>query len=354
MTPVTSIVLTMVSDPESAASIDRIAAAVGARPVRSENPTRRAWLGAAAIVLDEHNALRCVRLGLPRRDDVVLVSQGEPSPSAWAAAIDVGAHHLCALPGQETDVVRHLAEATESASATGRCGPVIAVAGGRGGAGASVFSAALAVRVEDSLLIDLDPCGGGIDLLLGAEAVPGLRWADLGGPSGRLAWSAVREALPVRAGVSILSGGRQFHEVEPGAVAAVVEAARRAGPTVVCDLARPLTPAGAQAAQSADLVVVVTSCDVRGIAAAGATASVLHSLNRAAGLVVRGPSPGGLSARDVSDAAGLPLLASMRPEPMLDQRLQSGGLRLRRSSPLAQAADAVLALVHRDNAARAA
>lgn len=354
MTSATSVVLTMVSDPESAASIDRIAAAVGARPVLAENPSRRAWLGAAAIVLDEQSALRCVRSGLPRRDGVFLVSPGEPPPSAWAAAVEVGAHHLCALPSQEADVVRHLAEATESASVTGRRGPVIAVVGGRGGAGASVFSAALAVRVEDSLLVDLDPCGGGIDLLLGAESIPGLRWADLGGPRGRLAWSAVRDALPRWAGVSVLSGHRQFHEIDPGAVAAVLEAARRAGATVVCDIARPLTPAGAQAAQTADLVVVVTSCDVRGIAAAGATASVLRSLNPAAGLVVRGPSPGGLSARDVSDATGVPLLTSMRPEPMLDQRLQRGGLRLRRNSPLTQAVDAVLAVVHRENAVRAA
>ena len=354
MTSAASVVLTMVSDPDSAASVDRIAAAVGARPVAAENPSRRAWLGAAAIVLDEPAALRCTRSGLPRRDGVVLVSPGEPSPAAWAAAIDVGAQHLCALPSHEADLVRHLAEATESASATGFSGPVIAVVGGRGGAGASVFAAALASRVDGSLLIDLDPCGGGIDLLLGAESVPGLRWPDLGRQSGRLAWSAVRDALPRRAGVSVLSSDRQFHEIEPGAVVAVLEAARRAGPTVVCDIPRQLTPAGAQAVQFADLVVIVTSCDVRGIAAAGASMSVLRSLNPAAGMVVRGPSPGGLAAREVADATGVPLLASMRPEPLLDQRLQSGGLRLRRGSPLARAAHTVLGVVQRGSAVRAA
>ena len=354
MTAGAPVVLTMVSDPESAASVDRIAAAVGARPISAENPSRRAWLGAAAIVLDEAGAVRCVRSGFPRRDGVVLVSPGEPSAATWAVAIDVGAHHLCALPSQETELVRHLAEATESASGTGRRGPVIAVVGGRGGAGASVFSAALASSVDDSLIVDLDPCGGGIDLLLGAESVPGLRWPDLGRQSGRLAWTAVRDALPRRAGVSILSGNRQFHEIEPGAVAAVLEAARRAGPTVVCDVPRQLTPAGTRAVQFADLVVVLTSCDVRGIAAAAATMSVLRSLNPAAGLVVRGPSPGGLAACDVADATGAPLLASMRPEPMLDQRLDSGGLRLRRGSPLARAARAVLEVVQGNSGARAA
>ena len=354
MTSAISVVLTVVGDPDAAASIDRIAAAVGARPVSAEIPSRRAWLGAAAIVLDEQAALRCVRAGLPRRDGVVLVSAGEAAPTAWAAAIGVGALRLCVLPAQEDELVRLLAEATESASAPGRRGPVIGVAGGRGGAGASVFAAALALSGEASLLVDLDPCGGGIDLLLGAEADSGLRWPDFGRQSGRLAWPSLRDALPRRAGVSVLSGARQFHEIQPGAVVAVVEAARRAGVTVVCDIPRQLTPAGLQAVPLADLVVVVTSCDVRGIAAAGSSISVLRSLNPAAGLVVRGPSPGGLVAPEVADATGVPLLASMRPEPMLDRRLESGGLRLRRGSPLGQAARDVLEILQRSEAVRAA
>jgi secretion/DNA translocation related CpaE-like protein len=354
MTSAASVVLTLLSDPESAASVDRIAAAIGARPVSAENPSRRAWLGAAAIILDERSAQRCVLSGLPRRDGVVLVTAAEPSASTWAAAVDVGAQHVCALPEQESDLVRQLAEATESSSVSGRCGPVIAVVGGRGGAGASVFSTALASRVEGSLLADLDPCGGGIDLLLGAESVSGLRWRDLGPQRGRLAWAAVRDALPCRAGVSILSGNRQFHEIDPGAVGAVVEAARRAGATVVCDVPRQLTVAGAEALQLADLVVVVTTCDLRGIAAAGAMVSVLRATNPVIGLVVRGPSPGGLAAREAAEATGAPLLASMRPEPMLDQRLESGGLRLRRGSPMAQAAQAVLDTLHRNSAVRAA
>jgi hypothetical protein len=354
MTSGTPVVLTLVSDPDSAASIERIAAAVGARPVPAENPSRRTWLAAAAVVLDEQSAQRCVLSGLPRREGVVLVSDDEPSASAWAVAIDIGAHQLCALPSQESELVRHLAEATERTSVTGRSGPVIAVTGGRGGAGASVFAAALATRGDDALLVDLDPYGGGIDLLLGAESVPGLRWPDLGSQSGRLAWSAVRDALPRRAGVSVLSAARQHHDIDPGAVRSVLEAARRAGTIVVCDVPRQFTPAGVEAVQFADLVAVVTSCDVRGIAAAGATMPVLRPINPAAGLVVRGPSPGGLSAREVAEAAGAPLLAAMRPEPMLDRRLDSAGLRLRRGSPLARAAHAVLDVVQRNGAVRAA
>ncbi len=61
--------------------------------------------------------------------------------------------------------------------------PLVAVVGGRGGAGASVLATALALtaarRDLEVTLLDLDPLGGGLDLLLGAEAAPGLRWGDL-------------------------------------------------------------------------------------------------------------------------------------------------------------------------------
>jgi len=353
VTPATTVVLMVVSDSELAAGTDRIAAAVGARTVRAQTPGRRSWLAAAAIVVDEAGALRCVRAGLPRRDGVVLVGADEPSATSWSAAIDIGAQHLCVLPTQEADLVRHLAVATESGPTAGRGGPVLAVTSGRGGGGASVFAAALGACAGDALLVDLDPCGGGIDLLLGGESTSGLRWPELQVHGGRLSWLSLREVLPRRHAVSILSGTRNCHEIDPGAVAAVVDAGRRGGATVVCDIPRQLTPAAVCALQFADLVVVVTSCDVRAIAATTATLSALRSVNPAVGLVVRGPSPGGLIAREVADAADAPLLAAMRPEPMLAQRLERGGLRLRRRSPLARAAGAVLELVHR-NVGRAA
>ena len=155
----------------------------------------------------------------------------------------VGAQHVCALPAQEGELVRHLADAAEAAREGPRAGRVIAVTGGRGGAGASMFATALAQIASSSLLVDLDPWGGGIDLLLGSESVPGLRWPDLSLQGGRLAWSAVRDALPNHRGVSVLSGARHGHEMDAGAVEAVVDAGRRGGMLVICDLPRRMTSA---------------------------------------------------------------------------------------------------------------
>ena len=52
-------------------------------------------------------------------------------------------------------------------------------------------------------------------------------------------------------------------------------------------------------------------------------------------------------AEDVAAAAGVPLLAAMRPEPKAAQRLERGALRPRPGGPLGRAAAAVLTAVAR-------
>ena len=217
--------------------------------------------------------------------------------------------------------------------------------GGRGGAGASLLAAALAYTAADALLLDLDPWGGGIDLLVGSENTPGLRWPDLALQGGRLNWPSLREAISGHRGISILSGTRRGFEIEPGPVDAVIDAGRRGGATVICDLPRRLTDATQSALDAADLVIVVTPCDVRACAATATVAPVLCAINPNVGLAVRGPSPGGLRAAEVAQAAGIPLVATMRAEPQIAERLEHGGLRLRRRSALASAARRVLAVL---------
>ncbi len=328
--------------------VDRVAAAVGVRVVHVDSTapiSRKAWSAAAAAVLDEAAAARCARTGLPRRAHVIVVTGGEPASTTWAAAVEVGAGHVLKLPAQERALVREFADAGESARDERARGEVVAVIGGRGGAGASLFAAALAHVATDSLLVDLDPWGGGIDLLVGCETAPGVRWPDLALQGGRLNWSAVRGALPRHRGICLLSGTRRGYELDASAVDAVVDAGRRGGATVICDLPRRLTDAALTALDTADLVVVLSPCDVRACAATATIASVLTGINPNVGLVVRGPSPGGLRAEEVAAIAAVPLLASMKPYPRLAERLEHGGLRLARRSALAAAARQVLAVL---------
>jgi secretion/DNA translocation related CpaE-like protein len=200
----------------------------------------------------------------------------------------------------------------------------------------------------------VDPWGGGIDLLLGIEHQPGLRWPDIALESGRLSPVAVRDALPRHRHIGVLSGTRRAADIGRGALLAIVDAGRRGGSTVVCDLPRRLTEAAEVALDAADLVVTVGVCDVRSCSSLAAMTSTLRAANPNVGLVVRGPSPGGLRAADVARAAGLPLLAAMRAEPHLSQSLERGGLRVRRRTALAGAARRVLAVLGDHPASEAA
>ena len=168
---------------------------------------------------------------------------------------------------------------------------------------------------------------------------------DITVADGRLDWPAVRAALPKHRGISVLSATRHDQLISAGAVGAAIDAGRSGGALVVCDVPRSRDDATCLALDSADLVVVVASGDVRCCAATAALAPQLTQLNPNVGLVVRGPSPGGLRPGEIADTVGLPLLAAMRPEPMLAEQLERGGLRLRARSPLAGAAGQVLGIL---------
>ncbi|HEX5252408.1 MAG TPA: septum site-determining protein Ssd [Mycobacterium sp.] len=340
--------LAVLAEPDMRAELDRAAAAAGVRVVHTSDVSpvsRKSWAAAAAVVLDARSAARCGRWALPRRDQVTVLTVAEPETTTWAAAVGVGAEHVLRLPEQEAELVRALAEAAESSRDDGSRGHAVAVIGGCGGAGASLLAVALAQAAADALLVDLDPWGGGLDLLLGGETAPGLRWPDLALQGGRLNWSAVRDALPRHRGVSVLSGTRHGYELDAGPVHAVVDAGRRGAVSVICDLPRRLTDATQAALNAADLVVVVSRCDVRACAATGALAPVLASMNPNVGLVVRGPSPAGLRSAEIAEIAGLPLLAAVKAQPQLAGQVDRGALRLGRRSALAVAARQVLGVL---------
>lgn len=358
-------VLTLLSDPVLHEEIDRITAAVGTTAVHlapDSRPGARIWAAARAVVLDGSAAQSLAVTPLTRRSRVFVVASGDhtaPSPDAalLSASIAVGAEAVLTLPGQADQLVRGLSDPGDHVDARGSGATVAAVLGGRGGAGASVFAAALALSLKESLLMDLDPIGGGMDLLLGAEASVGLRWPDIQVQDGRLDWAAVHQALPRHRGISILSGTRRARDVEPAAAAAFIDAARAGAVTAVCDVPGMHTDAARTALEAADLVIVVAACDLRSCAATAARVPDLTAVNPNVGLVVRGPAPGGLGPAEFATAVGLPLLTTMRPEPMLAERLEHGGLRFGARSPLARAAREtldVLAGAQREPGGRAA
>jgi secretion/DNA translocation related CpaE-like protein len=354
MTEVNAI-LALVGDPLLRDDVDRVAAAAGVQVIHAADPSsRKVWTAAAAVLLDVQAALRCAERGLPRRGRVLLAGRTPPGAADWQAAIAVGAQHVITLPEQDGALMAELSEAADSSRNDARRGAVVSVIGGRGGAGASVFATALAKTAVDALLIDADPWSGGIDLLLGSENETGLRWPDLTLQGGRLNLAALRDALPRRDGVSVLSGSRCGGDIEAEPLGAVIEAGSRGGATVICDVPRRSTAAVETALEAADLVAVVCPADVRSCAAADAIARWVSTINPNAGAVVRGPSPGGLRSADVATCVGLPLLAAMRAQSGITDALERGALKIGPRSPLGVAARRVLAVLQQHSSMTAA
>ena len=320
----------------------RLLAAAGATAelTTGGGPLRRSHRDAPLVLLGSDVLSRTALRGLPRRPGVLVVSPDDPAPDLWAAAVDVGAERVVVLPRDETWLVERVAAAvTEPA----RPGWVLAVGGSCGGAGASTLATAVAVVAAPAepvgqLLVDGDGWGAGLDLLLGAEGEPGLRWPELAEVTGRVPGTALAAALPAVAGVAVLAASRDDPgEVPAEALRAVVAGARDGGLGVVVDL-----PARGPAAEAvlpeADLAVLVVPARLR--AALAARQLLDGSSPWSAARVVTRPVPGGLARDDVADLLGRSVLAELADD-------RSAVARCERGEPPSVAARSPLGLVGR-------
>src|SRR3954454_11195925 len=187
----------------------------------------------------------------------------------------------------------------------GGMGAVVGVVGGSGGVGASSFAAALAVVAGESVLIDLDVAGGGVDVLLGIERAAGARWSGVELAGGRLEPTTLLAGLPCWGPCAVLAA--DVPALDPEAVLQAVEVASAAAP-VVLDLPRGDCRERAAAAGLCDLVVLVIRADVSGLVAAHAVASALPQLPT--GVVVRRSD---VPATDAARLVGAPLLGELPP-----------------------------------------
>lgn len=337
--------LLLTDDADLLDELVRLASAAGVEVEVSAEPSAawQAWTTAPLVVASSALGAALRRARLPRRVGLALVGDDPGDPEVWELAQHLGADHVVFLPAAQRWLVDRFASSLGGGSAAAA---LVSVLGGRGGAGASVLAGSLALaearRGRHALLVDADPLGGGLDLMLGAEDVAGLRWPDLAETTGRLAGDALCAALPRVADISLLSWDRVSEcggdpvPVRVGAMSAVLGAARRGADLVVADLPRWLDPAAVQALRESDIALLVLPAEVRACAAAArvAAAAVTHCGDLR--VVVRGPAPAGLSSRDVARTLRLPLAGVLRPEPGLARELEHGKLSAtRRRGPLA-------------------
>jgi secretion/DNA translocation related CpaE-like protein len=351
--------LLVTADPGALDDLSRLAALAGveAAVVPDLAEVRRQWDLAPLVVLGDDVLDRLAAARPGRRDGVVVLGRDVDDPHLWQRAVEVGAERVVMLPDDERWLVEALADAAEGRA--GR-GTVLAVVGGRGGAGATTFACALAQtaarRGSGTVLVDGDPLGGGVDVVFRAETAEGMRWPDLASSRGRVPAAALARALPRAGELALLSWDRgPAFDIPVEAVRSVLSAARRSHDLVVGDLPRHVDDAAREVLLAATTTFLVVPAEVRAVAAAARVAARLVDLCQDVRLVVRGPAPSGLSGGEVAGALKLPLAGELRPEPSLARSLEEGvPPGERRGSPLAALCRTLLEGVAEPPPARAA
>lgn len=255
---------------------------------------------------------------MPGQREVIVVGAPEDEPRIWGTAAGLASSRVVILPQGAGWLAEHLGRRLTPAAT----GSVVGVLGTAGGCGVSTFAywfaRHAAARGRSAVLVDGHPLNGGLDLALGLEERPGVRWHDLADIRGTLNADQLASALPSEAGLSVLSHAARADAADGtgngmGASGAVIDAARGAFDVSVVDLGsggsavRPL-------AAACDRLVLLVPSRPRGVAAAAGVLRVYGSASTS--VVLRGPVLEGLDAWLVADligrAAPLPFLPFVR------------------------------------------
>ena len=222
----------------------------------------------------------------------------------------------------------------------------LGVVAASGGAGCSTLAGALGIRAGQSgaaaVVVDGDPLGGGIQVTMAAEHLPGHRWSDLTEVDGTVAGERLLEHLPQVDGCHMLSGGRAARAldrvvpeaVEDAAFDAVVDALERACGLVVLDWGHRW-----RAGFGASVLVVPASA--RGLADAEAWIGRYDGADLA-GVVTRSRRSDYRVASALAQLLGMPLLGELTDDRRVVAAARAGeppGLSKR--GPVAALADAL-------------
>jgi secretion/DNA translocation related CpaE-like protein len=290
---------------------------------------RPVWSLASMVLVGVDQASDVSRLALPRRTEVYVIGDEARHAQARRWSVELGAAVLV-LPGDAALLESAMADRAGRRETGNR---LLALVGGAGGAGASTAAAGLcfaaALSGRRSLLLDCDPFGGGIDLLVGAERIDGWRWPRLAAARGHL--GDLRGQLPVADGVDVLAMGRTSWPAgttpsRPDAeqFEAVLASAGRSHDLIVADLPRGLGEGPLGVLRRADLVLVLVPADLRGVAASRELSAELGTSCTSLGVLVRQSRIGRLSVDAVADGVGLPVFGVIAEEPALRAGAERG------------------------------
>ena len=329
------------SDPLLVGDVQRLSAAAGVVPEVVGDPGQalRWWKAAPLVLVGSDCAGSLAIASPPRRSRVFVLGRAPVDDALFRHALGVGAETVAGLPESETWLVELLTDVGDGGAPPG---VTIGVIGGSGGAGATVFAAALAqttAELGSTLLVDADPIGAGIDRVRGLESTDGISWDAMLQTTGRLSSRSMREALPRSGRLSVLTWPTDRPaSLQAFAMREVLSAGRRGFETVVIDLPRHRDAVVEETIARCDHVVLVSTLTVPAVTSAARVATRLPEFSPQRHLVTRG-SRVGVAPESVSRLLRMPLLAAMGDQRGLDEaiNLGAGPARSRRGT-LARAA----------------
>lgn len=333
-------ILLAITDPLLHPEVMNIAAATGREIIDTADPREITTLASktGTIIADAAtvNHVRAVLDSQRNTFTTVLLAYPEPGPIDWKLALKAGTADAFILPAQATELLAALRNSTSRSTDTDPQGSVIAISSATGGAGCSTIAAALALyshHVTPTVLIDADPQSGGLDLLLGCEDCPGIRWIDLTSSDGVLEGADLIAALPHSAsGLPVLSVDRQSPKagITEEKLQQVI-AALRPHYRLIIDI-----PAHAHllttVLSSADTFYLVIPPEVR---AAAAASRMLGNLRKQATKatsrlapsgIIRHRGWAGLRLKDVESIVGITIAAEVGSIPTLPKKIECFGL----------------------------
>jgi len=335
--------LLVTTDQDLLDELQRLAAAAGVTPVvaHDESVALGAWSTAPVVFVGVDLARAFARVAPPRRAGVHVVGWGGVPDDVFRTALALGAENVAELPrssGWVTELLADIGDAPPGGSIT------VGVIAGSGGAGATTLACALgqlAARSGPAVVIDADPLGPGADRVLGLDDHDGIRWDSLCQTTGRFSGRSLREALPRRDGLGVLTWrpGPQG-SLQAFAVRNALAAAQRGHDTVVVDLPRTVDPLVEELVARCDRVYVPTVPTVAGLASAVRLCARFHDPGPLR-LVLRGDD---VRPDAVARLTSVPVAARMPDQRGLEEAIDLGlGPVRSRRGPLGRTCLALLA-----------
>ncbi len=235
----------------------------------------------------------------------------------YRRALAAGARGVVALPAVPSALGDALtdAAATGGMSTTAAGGRVIAVAGAKGGTGATTIALALA-RLAGVVLVDLAGARASLAALIGCRSDRSL--ADLALVGDGLAAAVETAAIAHPCGLRLLpgpSGPEVAAALPPGFATALVRDVRMTSAAVV-DAGTAASPAAREAVASADRTLVVVTPDAYAAAAARELVTGIvrggAGADSAAVVVNRWSRRAELSLRGIARIVGVPVAAAVK------------------------------------------